>query len=194
MQHRPQKLQVIHGERVRIQAASSCASAGQMKKHALNLHTSSSAFIFHKGKEGWDSPAHMLNCIIIIDAGQVKKYAFASLSAILHTYGKRRGAVRGGGGGRLTCPHVMQHRLACAGAAWVQPAWLNHDAPICRTHQQQLAAYACAQRTSSLYTQRTKSTLIIIRQHLRSSLRSLQAAMHALEVQPRAHSRCAHSL
>ena len=70
-----------------------------MKKHALNLHTSSSAFIFHKGKEGWDSPAHMLNCIIIIDAGQVKKYAFASLSAILHTYGKRRGAVRGGGWG-----------------------------------------------------------------------------------------------
>ena len=92
-----------------------------MKKHALNLHTSSSAFIFHKGKEGWDSPAHMLNCIIIIDAGQVKKYAFASLSAILHTYGKRRGAVRGGGGGEAHLPtcHAAQAGLCggCLGPA-----------------------------------------------------------------------------
>ena len=95
-----------------------------------------------------------------------------SAEATLHAFPQRaglgkRGALGGReGGGWLTCPHVMQHRLACAGAAWVQPAGLNHHAPICRTHQQQLAAYACAQRTSSLHTQRATSTVIILRQRL----------------------------
>lgn len=99
----------------------------------------------------------------------------------------------GGKGGGFTCPHVMQHRVACARAAWVQPAGLKHHAPICRTHQQQLAAYACAQRTSSLYMQCTTPTVIILKQHLSSSWSSLHAAMHALGL-PRAHSICAHSL
>lgn len=41
--------------------ATLCANAGQMKQDALNLHTSSSALIWHKGERAWGSPA--LSCI-----------------------------------------------------------------------------------------------------------------------------------
>ena len=172
------------------------AIAGQMKKYALNLHTSSCAFIFIRVREG---RVHLPKCSTArscIHTAWVEKHASTGSSAINNYTCCQRG-----GGGQLgewgfvylpTC-HAAQAGL-CGGCL----------GPACRveasrTHLQNPPTAARRLHLYSAHQQPVQTAHHVHCDHphiafVKQPLRSLHATMHALEVQPKARSICAHSL